>query len=63
MEHKLNEDFIRIHRGCIVNLHYIKRITRTDIVLDSGKTLPVSRRMYASVNRAIMKYCTGGMES
>ncbi len=59
MESKLTEDFIRIHRSCIVNLHCIKRITRTDAILDSGKTLPVSRRMYADVNRAMIQYFTG----
>ena len=60
MESKLSGDFVRLHRGCIVNLRYVKKITRTDVTLDSGITLPVSRRMYTEVNRAMMKYLTGG---
>ena len=60
MEAQLTEDFVRLHRSCIANLQYIKKITKTEVILDSGKTLPVSRRSYADVNHAMMKYVTGG---
>ena len=55
-------DFIRCHRSYIVNMRYIKKITRTEVALDSGQTLPLSRRLYAGVNRAMIKYLTGGEE-
>lgn len=62
LESRLTPDFIRCHRCCTVNMRYIKKITRKEIVLDSGKTLPLSRRLYPEVNRALLKHLTGGVE-
>ena len=45
LERALEEyGFIRIHKGYLVNYSYIQRISRTELILSSGKTLPVSRR-------------------
>ncbi len=60
LEKQLTDDFIRCHRGCIVNLERVKKITRTELTLDSGKVLPLSRRLYTEVNRAMLKYISGG---
>lgn len=60
LERKLTGNFIHCHRSYIVNLSYIRKITRTEVVLDSGQILPLSRRLYANVNKAMMKYLTGG---
>ena len=62
MENKLTDGFICCHRGCFVNLRFIKKITRTQIILDSGKALPLSRRLYNDANRAMMKYLTGSVD-
>jgi len=48
--------FIKTHRSFLVNPAYIRKITRTDVFLDGGQTLPLSRRMYADVNRAMMRF-------
>jgi DNA-binding LytR/AlgR family response regulator len=58
LESKLGGNFMRCHRCCIVNLKYVKKITRTEITLDSGETMPLSRRLYANLNRAMIKYFT-----
>ena len=58
-ETKLPDNFVRCHRSFIANMHYIKKITRTDVILDSGKTLPLSRRLYADVNKAMITYLKG----
>ena len=59
-EEKLTGNFIHCHRSYIVNLAYIKKITRINVVTDAGKALPLSRRLYAEVNRAMMEYLTRG---
>ncbi len=59
LEGKLTKDFLHCHRCYIVNLRYIKKITKAEVVLDSGKALPLSRRLYTGVNRAMIKYLTG----
>ncbi len=60
LESKLTRDFVRCHRCYVVNLRCVKKITRTEITLDSGQTLPLSRRLYADVNKAMLKFLTGG---
>lgn len=54
--------FIRCHRSYLVGLNYIQRITRTEIVLDGGKHLPLSRRLYDEVNQAFIRYFRGEVE-
>ena len=63
IENKLTSDFIRCHRSYIVNMRFIKKITRTEVTLDSEKAIPLSRRLYADVNIAMIKYLKGGNES
>jgi len=53
--------FVKTHRSYLVNLAYIKRVTRTEVILDNGVALPLSRRLYKDVNSALMKYVMGGM--
>ena len=55
---RLSEDFFRIHRSVLVNLCRIVKITRTDVTLDSGDILPVSRGKYDAVNRAFIERVT-----
>ncbi len=52
----IGNDFISTHRSFIVNLEHIKRISKTDVILDNGKSVPVSRRMYEDINRAFVAY-------
>jgi len=58
IEQQLGKDFIRCHRSYLVSLRHINKITKTDIVLDNGKIIPLSRRMYKEVNEAFMEYVT-----
>ena len=54
LEALLDERFTRTGRSFIVNLGFIRRITKTDVFLSSGETVPLSRGMYEAVNRAII---------
>ena len=56
LEKSLDEYFFRTGRSFIVNLKHVQRVTRTDVVLDTGDTLPLPRGMYDALNRAIIKY-------
>ena len=53
---QLDETFIKVHRSYIVNLKYVKKITRTDITMVSGDLVPISRGMYAEVHAALIKF-------
>jgi len=56
-----DERFVKTHRSYLVNLAHVRRVTRTDVILDSGGALPLSRRLHKDINSALMKYVTGGM--
>jgi DNA-binding LytR/AlgR family response regulator len=58
LENKLENNFKRCHRSYIVNLKYIKKIIKTEIMLDSNEVIPLSRRLYAEMNKAVIKYFT-----
>ena len=53
---ELDESFYRIHRSYIVNLRFVKRITRTEVTLKDGAALPLSRKLYDGLNQALIKY-------
>lgn len=59
MEKMLGEHFVRCHRSYLVGLKYISRISKTDVVLDTGKTLPLSRNVAPIVHKAFISYYTG----
>ena len=59
MEQRVREGFVRCHRSYLVNLKYVARISKKEVFLDDGKTLPLSRNAASAVNRAFVKYYTG----
>ncbi|MDO5401076.1 MAG: LytTR family DNA-binding domain-containing protein [Eubacteriales bacterium] len=54
LEKQLDERFCRVGRSAIVNLTCISRVTKTDIYLEDGDSLPLPRGAYEKVNRAII---------
>ncbi|MCD8381892.1 MAG: LytTR family DNA-binding domain-containing protein [Clostridiales bacterium] len=51
---ELGEDFVRVGRGMILNLSYIRRVTKTEVHLSGGEVLPLPRGAYEPLNRAII---------
>ena len=48
--------FIRCHRSYIVNLKYIKSITKDNVILESSIKIPISRGRYKEVNDTFINY-------
>ena len=59
LEKKLDTSFVRSHRSYLVGLRHITRITKTDVILDNGTLIPLSRRMYAEVNQKFIDFYRG----
>lgn len=53
------QGFVRCHRSYLVNLRYVRSITKTDIILDDDTAVPISRRLYSDVNSQFIKFYTG----
>lgn len=56
MEELLDDRFYRIHRSYIVNLQFVKKCTHKEVVLKDDTVLPLSRKHYEGLNRAIIAY-------
>ena len=56
LEKKLDESFFRTGRSYIVNMHYIRKITKTEAVLEGGSSIPLPRGCYEPLNRAFIQY-------
>lgn len=54
LEH-LDGRFFRCQRSFAVNLHRVKRASRTEVELINGETLPLSRNLYDAINREIIR--------
>ena len=54
----LNDDFVFCHRSYIVNLRFVRSIGKTDVNLDSGCAIPLSRRLCKEVNDKFIGFYT-----
>ena len=60
MERELEKNILmKCHRSYIVGLKYIRKIGKTDILLDNNQLIPVSRRLYSNINMAFIAYFRG----
>lgn len=55
LEDELDQNFFRVGRSFIVNLRYVRRSTKTEVHLADGIVVPLSRGLYAPLNRAIIE--------
>lgn len=54
-----NNILMKCHRSYIVGLKHIRKIGKSDILLDNKQIIPVSRRLYSNINIAFIKYFRG----
>lgn len=55
LEAELDDRFYRVSRSVIVNLTQISRVTKTELRLQDGASVPLPRGAYEGVNRAIIQ--------
>lgn len=61
IESKVPKDsFFRCHRSYIVNLKYVMKFNKTEIVLDNGTTIMISKSKYDEFSKAFLKYIKRG---
>ena len=56
LERELDDSFFRVGRSFIVNMKYIRKITKKDVLLESGTAVPLSRGYYEPLNQAFIHY-------
>lgn len=50
-----NETFLLCHRSYLINLLYVMRIEKTEVIMDTGEQIPLSRRNQKLVNEMFIK--------
>ena len=56
LEQKLGQDFLKIQRGFIVNMHYIEKMTSESCILKNGFTALLSRRDKQKIRTAYREF-------
>jgi len=54
------EEFIQIHRSYVINLRYVHRLTKNEVFLLNGTSLPLSRSHQPTVTQRFLEYSFGG---
>ena len=62
IEKELDNSFFRCQRSYIVMLKHIKHISKTDVLLDNGKIISLSRNIYKDLYNAFIRYFKGKEE-
>lgn len=60
-EKKLDDRFVSTHRSYLVNLQYVSRLLKTDVALNNGEMVPLSRRRAKEVQGAFIAYYRGSV--
>lgn len=59
IESELDNSFFRCQRSYIVMIKYIQHISKTEVFLDNGKTISLSRNIYKDLYKAFVRYFKG----
>lgn len=54
----LNQDFVRSHESYIINMNYISLINKSEVVLNNGKKISLSRRYVNEIRIAYNQFLT-----
>jgi DNA-binding LytR/AlgR family response regulator len=61
-EEKLRDyNFIRCHKGCLVNMKHIAGIRKNDFILINGAVIPISKHKKNEVLNRFNRYIAGGL--
>ena len=53
-----DEKFLQVHKSFIVNLRYVKRIDKNNIIMESNHIIPVSKKRFADVKRVYLIFAS-----
>ena len=56
IESKLGGGFFKCTRSFIIGLRYVRRISKSEVILINGVSVPLGRGLYKDINKAYIKY-------
>ena len=54
-----NDGFFRIHRGYLISLAKVKKLSKSDVIMEGDVILPVSRSNVKALKDALYAYVEG----
>lgn len=51
-----DRSFLRIHKSFLINMNHVKRLGQGDVIMESGRQIPVSKTRAAEVKRAYLLF-------
>jgi DNA-binding LytR/AlgR family response regulator len=57
----LDYDFIRCHKGYLINMKHIASVNKSDFVLTNGTVIPISKHMKNEVLNRFNRFVSGGV--
>lgn len=52
-------DFLQVHKSFAVNLKYIRKLMQNNILMESGKNIPISKSRIAAVKKEYLLFVSG----
>lgn len=51
-----DRNFLLVHKSYLINLNYVKKLDRSDVVMESGKKIPISKARAVDVKREYLLF-------
>ena len=51
-----DKNFLQVHKSFVVNIKYVKKMTQNNIIMESGKSVPVSKARSAGVKKEYLLF-------
>ena len=53
-----DKSFIQVHKSFLINMRYVKKLTQKTVLMESGKSIPVSKNRAADVKKEYLLFVT-----
>lgn len=50
--------FIQVHKSFLINMNYVKKLTQSSVLMESGKSIPVSKKRAADVRKEYLLFAS-----
>ncbi len=48
--------FLQVHKSFLINMNYVNKLTQNSILMESGKSIPISKKRAADVKKEYLLY-------
>ncbi|MDE6203237.1 MAG: LytTR family transcriptional regulator, partial [Lachnospiraceae bacterium] len=48
--------FLQVHKSFVINMKYVKTLTQNNVIMESGKSIPISKARSAGVKKEYLLY-------